>query len=62
MAILPASYARARPDSLRATPLTHPPLRAHILVAWRTTAPMTPATRALVGHLREAVDTSEPAR
>ncbi|MFG3252700.1 LysR family transcriptional regulator [Streptomyces sp. NPDC048172] len=62
VAILPAPYARTRPDSLRTIPLTDPPMRAHILIAWRTTAPMTPATRALVTHLRDAVEAPGPLR
>jgi DNA-binding transcriptional LysR family regulator len=52
VAILPASAAQGSPGQLHAIAVTHPRLRARIVLAWRDGGPVSPAARALISHAR----------
>ncbi|MDX6328874.1 MAG: hypothetical protein QOI83_1257 [Streptomycetaceae bacterium] len=52
VAILPVSAAQGRPGQLHAISVTHPRLRARIVLAWRDDGPVSPAARALISHAR----------
>ncbi|WP_028921328.1 LysR substrate-binding domain-containing protein [Pseudonocardia acaciae] len=54
VAILPAPYAQARPADLRTITITRPDLRGQLALAWRADAPLSPAARALIDHIRRA--------
>jgi DNA-binding transcriptional LysR family regulator len=51
VALLPAGLAASRP-TLRALPLTRPPLRSTLALAWRPSPPPTPAATAFTAHAR----------
>jgi DNA-binding transcriptional LysR family regulator len=53
VAILPSSVARSRPG-LHALTIV-PELRGRLVLAWRSTGPMSPAARVLVQMAREVV-------
>ncbi|PXY19018.1 LysR substrate-binding domain-containing protein [Prauserella muralis] len=56
VAILPESTARARPD-LRVVPVTVPPMRGRVALAWRAEGPNGPAARAFIEHARARLAT-----
>lgn len=52
VAVLPAAEtASSRPDRLPEIPITGPPMRARLALAWRKGPPPAPATAALVHHI-----------
>ncbi|MBB4663094.1 LysR family transcriptional regulator [Conexibacter arvalis] len=56
VAIVPAPYPRQLPpDRLRTLPLDDDRLRGRLALAWRADAPLSPAARALIDHLRGAL-------
>ncbi|MGA4838084.1 LysR family transcriptional regulator [Streptomyces sp. G45] len=55
VAVLPAPFAAEHSPDLRTLPLTDPPMRGRITFAWRAKGPTSPAGRALVEHLRDAM-------
>jgi len=54
VAVLPAAVAAAHRDEVR-TAAIHPRLWVRIALAWRSESPISPATRAFIGHVRAAV-------
>lgn len=60
VAILPRALAEAHGPALRAVPLDGPPLRGAIALAWRATAPLSPAARAFVAHARSTLAPPAP--
>lgn len=59
VAIMPESTARARPD-LRVVPITRPPMRGRVALAWRAEGPSGPAARVFIEHARAALATPLP--
>ncbi|MEA2371297.1 MAG: hypothetical protein QOH12_1691 [Solirubrobacteraceae bacterium] len=60
VAILPESIASAYPAGLHAIPITGPPLRARLELAWKAEGPKSPAARALVAHTILALEAPVP--
>ncbi|MDQ0381703.1 LysR family transcriptional regulator [Amycolatopsis thermophila] len=54
VAILPESVATARPD-LHPLPITDPPLRGCLALAWRAAGPVSPAARVFLDRARAAL-------
>jgi DNA-binding transcriptional LysR family regulator len=54
-AILPGEFAAARTDRLRPLAITRPALRGRLVLAWRADGPGSPAGRALVARIRDAL-------
>ena len=61
MAILPAPFARTCAELLHPVEISSPRLRGRLALTWKAVQPVSPATRALVGHSR-AVFASRVAR
>ncbi len=52
VAVLAQSTARDYPRQLHAIPITGPKMRGRLEFAWRSKGPISPASRALIGHAR----------
>ncbi|WP_431903859.1 LysR family transcriptional regulator [Nonomuraea sp. bgisy101] len=57
VAVLPEPMVRKNAEILRAVPLDQPRLTGRLVLAWRSQEPATPAARALISHMRRALDT-----
>jgi DNA-binding transcriptional LysR family regulator len=55
VAFLPGPFAEHRSDQLAVLPISPPRLRGRLVLAWRASGPPSPAGRALVSHLRDAL-------
>lgn len=52
VAVVPRSVAAAQPDAVHTLEFTQPRLKGELALAWRTTAPGSPAARAIIDHAR----------
>lgn len=55
VAFLPGPFADYRSDRLAVLQVDRPPLRGRLVLGWRASGPPSPAGRALVSHVREAL-------
>lgn len=55
VAFLPSLFAQYRSDRLAVLQVSPPPLPGRLVLAWRASGPPSPAGRALVSHLLEAL-------
>ena len=52
VAVVPRSVAAAQPDAVHTLEIIQPRLKGELALAWRTTAPGSPAARAIIDHAR----------
>ena len=61
VAVVPAPAVKAYQDELHQLTITQPRMRARLALSWQAEAPISPATQAFIGHVRDAIGGARPA-